>query len=72
VYLGPGFLASYWLAGFGTFLLGMVHASYWLEACAIFTPTLEKTINTAPTSLSALQAASQSTFINEQVYSTYD
>jgi hypothetical protein len=31
-----------------------------------------KTINTAPTILSAIQAISQSTFINEQLYSTCD
>jgi hypothetical protein len=30
-----------------------------------------KTTNTAPTTLSAMQAASQSTFLNEQLYSTY-
>jgi hypothetical protein len=31
-----------------------------------------KTTNTAPTTLSAIQAASQSPFINEQLYSTCD
>jgi hypothetical protein len=31
-----------------------------------------KTANTAPTILGAIQAASQSTFINEQIYSTCD
>jgi hypothetical protein len=31
-----------------------------------------KTTNTAPTTFSAIQAASQSTFINEQIYSTCD
>jgi hypothetical protein len=31
-----------------------------------------KTTKTAPTTLSAIQVASQSTFINEQLYSTCD
>jgi hypothetical protein len=31
-----------------------------------------KTTNTAPTALSPIQAASQSTFINAQLYSTWD
>jgi hypothetical protein len=35
-----------------------------------FTPTAEENDNTAPTTLSAVQASSQSTFINEQLYST--
>jgi hypothetical protein len=33
---------------------------------------LRKTTNTAPTTLSAIQAAGQSTFINEQLYFTCD
>jgi hypothetical protein len=33
---------------------------------------LRKMINTAPTALSTLQAASQSTFINEQLHSNCD
>jgi hypothetical protein len=38
----------------------------------IFTPTPEENTNTAPTTLSAIQAASQATFINELLYSTCD
>jgi hypothetical protein len=33
-------------------------------------PTPEENTNTAPTTLIAIQAASQSTFINDQLYST--
>ncbi len=31
--LSPGFLAFYWSAGFGTFLLVTALASHWLEDC---------------------------------------
>jgi hypothetical protein len=51
---------------------GIGPASHWLEDCANFMPTPEETTNTAPTILSAIQAASQSTFINEQLYSSCD
>ncbi len=68
--LGPGFLASYWLTGI--FLQVSVLATYWLEDCANFTPTLEENTNAAPTTLGAMQAESQSIFINEQLYSTCD
>jgi hypothetical protein len=61
-----GFLAFYWSVGFGTFLQVSAIASHWLEDCANFTPMPEETTNTAPTTISAIQAASQSTFINEQ------
>ncbi len=37
--LSSGFLASYWLAGFGKFLQVSALASYWLKNCANFTPT---------------------------------
>jgi hypothetical protein len=37
--LGPGFLAFYWSAGFGTFHQVLALASHWLEYCATFTPT---------------------------------
>jgi hypothetical protein len=40
--LNPGSLASYWSAGFGTFLQASTLASHWLEDCANFTPTLEE------------------------------
>jgi hypothetical protein len=35
-FVGPGFLASYWSAGLGTFLQVSALASYWLEVCANF------------------------------------
>ncbi len=37
--LSPGFLASYWSPGFGTFLQVSALASHWMEDCANFTPT---------------------------------
>ncbi len=58
--LSPGFLVSYWSA---EFLQVSVLASHWLEYCA--SQRQKKTTNTAPTPLSAIQAARQSTFINE-------
>jgi hypothetical protein len=61
--LRPGFPAFYWSAGFGTFLQVPGPASHWLENCANFTPSPETT-NTVPTTLSAIQATSQSTFVN--------
>jgi hypothetical protein len=42
VYGVLGFLAYYWLAGFGTFLQAPVLASYWPEDCANFAPTPEE------------------------------
>jgi hypothetical protein len=62
--LSPHFLASYWSAGFGTFLQVSALASQWLEDCANLRQLREKTTNVAPTTLSAIQAISQSTFIN--------
>ncbi len=55
--LSSGYLASYGSAGFGRFL----------QVSAL-------TTNTVPTTLSAIyiQAASKSTFVNTQLYSTYD
>jgi hypothetical protein len=53
--------------GFGTFLQVSALVSNWLEDCAKFMPTPEGTTNTAPTTLSTIQAASQSTFINAQL-----
>jgi hypothetical protein len=47
-----------------TFIQVSALDSHWLEDCANFTPMLEKATNTAPTTLSAIQAASKSTFIN--------
>jgi hypothetical protein len=40
--LSPGFLDSYWSAGFGTFLQVSDLASHWLKDCANCTPTPEK------------------------------
>jgi hypothetical protein len=57
----------------GTFLQVLALASYWLEDCANFTATPEENpTNTSPNTLSARQAASQSTFVNEQQYSDCD
>jgi hypothetical protein len=38
----PGFLGSYWSAGFGTFLQVSALASYWLEECAKCSSTPEE------------------------------
>jgi hypothetical protein len=43
-----------------------------LKIVQILRQSQRKTINTAPDTLSAIQAASQSTFVNEQLYSTCD
>ncbi len=40
--LNPGFLASYWSAGFGTFLQVSANGSLWLEDCAKYAPTPEE------------------------------
>jgi hypothetical protein len=68
--LSPGFLASYWSAAFGTFLQVSALASHWLDDVQIVRQRWRKMTNTAPTTLSAIQAASQSTFITAQLYST--
>ncbi len=52
--------------GRGQFLSAL--ASHWLEDCQ----RRRKTANTAPSSLSAIQSASQSTFVKTQLYSTCD
>jgi hypothetical protein len=49
--------ASYWPAGFGRFLQVSALSSHWLADCANFR---------------AIQAASQSTFVNEQKCSICD
>jgi hypothetical protein len=46
--LNPGFLASYWSAGFGRFLQESAISSHWLADCANFTPTPRKITNTEP------------------------
>jgi len=46
VLLNPGFLASYWSAGFGRFLQVSALASHWQQDCANFTPTPEEKTNT--------------------------
>jgi hypothetical protein len=63
--LNAGFLASYWSAGFGRFLPVSAIAYHWLEDCANlnFTPTPEEN---APTTLTAIQASRQCSYINEQ------
>ncbi len=70
--LSPSFLAFYWSSGFGRFLQVSTLASHWLKACAYLRHRRRETTNTAPITLSAVQAASQITFIDEQLYSTYD
>jgi hypothetical protein len=69
VLLNPGFLASYWSAGFGRFLQVSTLASHWQQDCANFTPPPEEN-NQYNCILSAIQASSQSLFIKEQLYST--
>jgi hypothetical protein len=61
----PGFLASYWSPGFGRFLQLSALASHWWRIVQILQQRQRKTTNTAPNTLSAVQASSQSTFINE-------
>jgi hypothetical protein len=70
--LSPCFLISYWSAGFGTFLQVLALAPHWLENFAYFTPTPEKNDQYSANHSCAIQAASHSTFINEQLYSTCD
>ena len=53
----PGFLASYWSAGFGTFLQVSALASHWLEGSVSVTLLRRKTTNTALTTLSAIKAS---------------
>jgi hypothetical protein len=65
--LRSAFLAFYWSAGIGIFLQVSALAFHWLEDCANVTPAPEENdqYNTNHfKSLSAIQAASQSTFIN--------
>jgi hypothetical protein len=45
VYVSAGFLASYWSAGFGTFLHVSALASHWLEDRANFTPRYKQQAN---------------------------
>ncbi len=65
-------LSSNWSAGFGRFFQVSALASHWLEDYENFTPTPEETTNTASTTLSAIQAARQSTFVNTQLNFTCD
>jgi hypothetical protein len=60
----PGFLASYWSAGFRTFLQVSALFSHWLEDWENFTPTQEekKKDRYSANHFGAIQAASQSTF----------
>jgi hypothetical protein len=65
---------DYWSTWFGKFLQLLARASHRLEYCANFTPTPEEnsqySANHNHWSHSAIQAASQFTFINEKLYST--
>ncbi len=53
--LSPGFLDSYWSAGFGTFFQVSALASHWLRTVQIVRQRRRKMTNTAPTSLVAIQ-----------------
>jgi hypothetical protein len=66
------FLASYWSAGFGTFLQISAIAPIGWRIVQILRQCRRKTTNAAPTTLSAIQAASQSNIINTQLHSTCD
>jgi hypothetical protein len=68
--LAAGFLDSYWSAA--RFLKVSAFASHGWRIVQILRQLRGTTTNTAPTTLSAIQAASQSTFINEQIYSPCD
>jgi hypothetical protein len=61
--ISPGFLVSYWSAGFGTgtFLQVSALATYWLEVCAYSLPTPEKNdqYNTEPTAVLLVQYRQQ-------------
>jgi hypothetical protein len=63
----PGFLASYWSAGFGTILQVSALAPIGWRIEQIFRQRWRKRTNTAPTTVSAIQAARQYTFINLQL-----
>jgi hypothetical protein len=65
------FLASYWSAGFSTFLQALALASHWLEDFADGTP-VGKLTNKTPITPSETPAASQSAFVIYQLYSTCD
>jgi hypothetical protein len=56
----------------GAFLQVSALASHWPEDFANFTPTSEGNDQYSANHLSAIQAASQSTFINEKLTSTCD
>jgi hypothetical protein len=72
VYLVQVFLGSYWSAGIGTFLQVSALLPIGRRIVQILCQRRRKATNTAPTTLSAKQAASQSNFINAQLYSNYD
>jgi hypothetical protein len=59
--LRPGFLDSYWSAGFGTFIRVSALASHWLETVQMVRQSQRKMTNTMPTILSKLQTARKST-----------
>jgi hypothetical protein len=59
--LSPGFLDSYWSAGFGKFIYVSALASHWLETVQMVRQSQRKMTNTTPTILSTLQTARKST-----------
>ncbi len=66
--LNPGFLASYWSAGSGHFFRYRPLLPIGWRIVQILRQRRRKTTNTAPTTLTAIQASSQSTLINAQLY----
>jgi hypothetical protein len=63
------FADSYWSARFGTFLqVSALLLTDW-RTVQILRQRQKKMTSTAPTTLSAMQAASKSTFTNAQLYS---
>ncbi len=57
------------VAGLGTLFQVSALSANFLEDCANFTTEERGLYSTMPTTLSVIQAASQSTFINAQLYS---
>jgi hypothetical protein len=71
--LNQSFLASYWSAGLGRFFQVSALAFHWRADC-VLRQRWRKITNSVQRqlllSLGAIQAASQSTFINEKLYPT--
>jgi hypothetical protein len=71
--LSSGFLASFWSTiGLVDFFRYRPLLPIGWRIVQILRQRRRKTTNSAPTTLSAIQAASQSTFVNTQLYATCD